>query len=109
MRRRLAAWLALATLLCIGCGKDTRSPPPANNPPAPTAHSDQQPAAAQDQAKNVVLWISVDGFRGDYVDRGETPYLQSLMKHGAYTKQLVPVFPSLTFPSHVSEATGVLP
>jgi predicted AlkP superfamily pyrophosphatase or phosphodiesterase len=31
------------------------------------------------------------------------------MKHGAYTKQLVPVFPSLTFPSHVSESTGVLP
>jgi predicted AlkP superfamily pyrophosphatase or phosphodiesterase len=108
MKLRLAAWLALATLLSIGCGKDTRSPPPVNNSPAPAVNSDQKPAA-QDQAKNAVLWISVDGFRGNYVDRGETPYLQSLMKHGAYTKQLVPVFPSLTFPSHVSESTGVLP
>ncbi|MGD9633121.1 MAG: alkaline phosphatase family protein [Pirellulales bacterium] len=59
--------------------------------------------------RNVLLWISVDGFRGDYVDRGKSPFLQSLMEHGAYSRELMPVFPSLTFPSHVSEATGVLP
>lgn len=64
----------------------------------------QQPAG-----KNVVLWISIDGFRGDYVDRGKTPFLQSLMEHGLYSRELVPVFPSLTFPSHVSEVTGVQP
>ena len=57
--------------------------------------------------KTVVLWISVDGVRGDYVDRGQSPFLKSLMEHGAYTRQLVPIFPSLTFPSHTSEATGV--
>lgn len=59
--------------------------------------------------KNVVLWISIDGCRGDYVDRGVTPFLQSLMDHGEFTKKLTPVFPSLTFPSHVCEATGVRP
>lgn len=59
--------------------------------------------------RNVVLWISVDGFRGDYVDRGKSPFLQSLIEHGLSSRELVPVFPSLTFPSHVSEATGVLP
>ena len=59
--------------------------------------------------RNVVLWISIDGFRGDYVDRDRSPFLQSLMKHGLYTRELVPVFSSLTFPSHMSEATGVLP
>src|SRR5689334_20739121 len=109
MKLRLASWLALAILMSIGCGKDTHNPPPANNPSVPAVGSDRNSPAANDQAKNVVLWISVDGFRGNYVDRGETPYLQSLMKHGVYTKQLVPVFPSLTFPSHVSESTGVLP
>jgi hypothetical protein len=31
------------------------------------------------------------------------------MEHGQYSRELVPVFPSLTFPSHVSEVTGVLP
>ncbi len=73
-------------------------------PPAVCAGEAPAPAV-----RNVVLWISVDGFRGDYVDRGRTPFLGSLMDHGLYTRQLVPVFPSLTFPSHISEATGVLP
>jgi predicted AlkP superfamily pyrophosphatase or phosphodiesterase len=59
--------------------------------------------------KNVVLWISVDGFRGDYVDRGKSPFIRKLMEHGLYSRELMPVFPSLTFPSHVSEVTGVLP
>ncbi len=69
------------------------------------AHAADAPAAG----KNVVLWISIDGCRGDYVDRGVTPFLQSLMDHGQYTKKLTPVFPSLTFPSHICEATGVRP
>jgi predicted AlkP superfamily pyrophosphatase or phosphodiesterase len=59
--------------------------------------------------KNVVLWISMDGFRGDYVDRGQSPFLHSLMDHSCYTRQLVPIFPSLTFPNHISEVTGVRP
>ena len=66
-------------------------------------------ADAPAAGKNVVLWISIDGCRGDYVDRGMTPFLQSLMDHGQFTKKLTPVFPSLTFPSHVCEATGVHP
>ncbi len=66
-------------------------------------------ADAPAAGKNVVLWISIDGCRGDYVDRGVTPFLQSLMDHGQYTKKLTPVFPSLTFPSHICEATGVRP
>jgi predicted AlkP superfamily pyrophosphatase or phosphodiesterase len=72
---------------------------------------DAMPAAAQDsqQGKNVVLWISIDGCRGDYVDRGVSPFLKSMMEHGEYTEHLTPIFPSLTFPSHSSEATGVLP
>jgi predicted AlkP superfamily pyrophosphatase or phosphodiesterase len=66
-------------------------------------------AAEPPSGKNVVLWISVDGFRGDYVDRGKSPFIRQLMEHGLYSRELVPVFPSLTFPSHVSEVTGVLP
>ena len=67
--------------------------------------ADSTPSASA--GKTVVLWISVDGVRGDYVDRGQSPFLKSLMEHGAYTRQLTPIFPSLTFPSHTSEATGV--
>jgi hypothetical protein len=56
--------------------------------------------------RSVVVWISIDGMRGNYVDSADTPFLHRLMKEGAFSKQLAPVFPSLTFPSHVSEVTG---
>ena len=112
----------LFLLVAIGCEQPKPVPVPAQ--PA----SDQTPAASNDQppqasniepptataapaapttGKNVVLWISVDGFRGDYIDRDQTPFLKSLLEHGLYTKQLTPIFPSLTFPSHTAEATGV--
>jgi predicted AlkP superfamily pyrophosphatase or phosphodiesterase len=50
----------------------------------------------------------VDGLRGDYVDVADVPFLDRVMQEGAYTRHLAPVFPSLTFPSHVSMATGTL-
>lgn len=56
---------------------------------------------------DVVVWISMDGFRGDYVDRAATPTFHRLMREGWYSRQLTPITPSITFPSHVSEATGV--
>jgi alkaline phosphatase D len=58
-------------------------------------------------SRNVVVWISIDGFRHDYVDRNVTPFLRKLMREGAYSQKLVPITPSLTFPSHATEATGV--
>src|SRR5690606_19322734 len=91
---RAAAWLAIAMLARAGWSAE----PQTGRPPADSR-----------SPQNVVLWISVDGLRGDYVDRGVTPFLKSLMQHGAYSRQLAPVFPSLTFPSHVSQATGVPP
>src|SRR5439155_14532233 len=59
------------------------------------------------QHQTVVVWISIDGFRGDYVDRVETPTFHRLMREGVYSHELIPITPSITFPSHVSEATGV--
>ena len=54
----------------------------------------------------MVIWISIDGMRHDYVDHYHLSFLSRVMHPGAYTRQLVPVFPSLTFPSHASEITG---
>lgn len=59
--------------------------------------------------RNTVLWISVDGLRPDYLDRAETPFLDRLREEGAYSSEVWPVFPSVTFASHVSQATGVKP
>ncbi len=54
----------------------------------------------------VVIWISIDGVRPDYIERSETPFFDRMMREGAYSLALEPVFPSLTFPNHASQATG---
>src|SRR3954447_395158 len=58
-------------------------------------------------ARIVVIWLSIDGLRPDYLDRAPTPLLHRFMRQGAFSRQLVTITPSLTFPSHVAEATGV--
>lgn len=54
-----------------------------------------------------VHWISIDGVRPDYLERGDTPFFDRLIAEGAYSLEHEVVFPSFTFPSHVSQATGV--
>ena len=63
--------------------------------------------AADPGGKNTVVWISMDGVRGDYLDRGPLPFFARLMREGAYSRKFCPVFPPITFPSHCAEATGV--
>ncbi|HLS28857.1 MAG TPA: ectonucleotide pyrophosphatase/phosphodiesterase, partial [Opitutales bacterium] len=69
------------------------------------------PTAAEtfSEPTNTVLWISLDGFRPDYLEKAETPFLNEMLKKSAWTDDLWPVFPSVTFPSHVSIATGTYP
>jgi predicted AlkP superfamily pyrophosphatase or phosphodiesterase len=62
---------------------------------------------ARSAKKNVVFWLSIDGFRADYIERTNTPNFDSLIQKSYFSKQLTPIFPSITFPSHASQATGV--
>jgi predicted AlkP superfamily pyrophosphatase or phosphodiesterase len=55
------------------------------------------------------LLIGIDGFRGDYLDRGISPALSQLARQGAFSQELMPVYPSVTFPNHVSIVTGQYP
>ena len=55
----------------------------------------------------VVVWLSLDGMRGDYVEQSPAPNLQAMIKEGLYSHHLTGTFPTLTFPSHTSLATGV--
>lgn len=88
--------------------------PPPTEPVEPVAVEPdliaEAPAVpAGEEGRKVLVWISIDGLRPDYLDRAETPFFDRFMKEGAWSKELKPVFPSLTFPSHVSQATGVKP
>ena len=57
----------------------------------------------------IVLVLSWDGMRHDYPDRGDFPALKRVQTEGVRAERLIPVFPSSTFPGHVSMATGTYP
>ncbi|NBO82500.1 MAG: alkaline phosphatase family protein, partial [Betaproteobacteria bacterium] len=61
------------------------------------------------EQKPLVILIGIDGFRADYLARSNAPTLQALAQGGVQVKGMVPVFPSLTFPNHLSLVTGVHP
>ncbi|NBT01356.1 MAG: alkaline phosphatase family protein, partial [Betaproteobacteria bacterium] len=71
----------------------------------------QAPHQAKSSAlsKPLVILIGIDGFRADYLARSNAPTLQALAQGGVQVKGMVPVFPSLTFPNHLSLVTGVHP
>ncbi len=57
-------------------------------------------------SSRTLVWISVDGIRPDYLERADTPFFDRLQQDGAYSLSLIPLFPTLTFPSHTTQATG---
>ncbi|CAN5250048.1 ectonucleotide pyrophosphatase/phosphodiesterase [soil metagenome] len=85
--RPVAAVFALAALVLSGCAS--------MGPTAPAA-------------RPIVILVSIDGFRADYIDRGETPTLSRLAAEGA-TGPMQPSFPSKTFPNHYTIVTGLRP
>ena len=71
-------------------------------------------ALAQGQAPPLLVMISVDGMRPDYVTEAEAhgakvPNLQRFLKEGAYAEGVVGVVPTVTYPSHTTLVTGVWP
>ena len=56
-----------------------------------------------------LILISIDGFRWDYLDKADTPYLDELAASGARSEGLIPSYPSKTFPNHLSIVTGSHP
>ena len=59
--------------------------------------------------RDYVVVVSFDGFRHDYLERVDTPAFDRLAETGVTAEALVPPFPSLTFPSHYTIATGMYP
>lgn len=65
-------------------------------------------APPKDSREPVVILVSIDGFRADYLDRGITPNLSALAAKGV-TAPMRPSFPSKTFPNHWALVTGKVP
>lgn len=89
MRLRVLSLLALL-LLCAGCASNQRKPQAGT----PT---------------DALILVSIDGFRPDYLDRGETPTLNAIAAAGVRAESMKPAFPTLTFPNHYTLVTGLYP
>src|SRR5689334_4195578 len=83
--RRLTVILVLAFVCAVAAGQ-----PPAGDPP-------------------ILILISFDGWRWNYIDRLATPNLKALAARGVRAKSLIPSFPVLTFPNHYTIVTGLYP
>ena len=59
-------------------------------------------------ARRTTILISLDGFRWDYAEWYDTPFLDSMAARGA-SGEMEPSFPSKTFPNHYTLATGLRP
>ena len=55
-----------------------------------------------------LILISMDGFRWDYFDKTDTPNFDILIKGGSRAKSLIPVFPTKTFPNHITIVLGII-
>jgi predicted AlkP superfamily pyrophosphatase or phosphodiesterase len=57
----------------------------------------------------IVILISIDGWRWDYLERFAPPVLTGLARAGVTAHALIPAFPSKTFPNHYTIVTGLYP
>lgn len=65
---------------------------------------------AQNADKHVVV-ITIDGFRPNFYleEKWNTPNLKAMKEEGAHAYGVNSVFPSITYPSHITIVTGVQP
>jgi predicted AlkP superfamily pyrophosphatase or phosphodiesterase len=69
---------------------------------------------AQELASPLLVILSIDGLRPDYVTAAEAhgtkvPNLRRFLKEGAFAEGVVGVIPTVTYPSHTTLMTGVWP
>lgn len=86
--RLLGWWLLLVLTACAHA--PPRSGSVAQNPP-------------------LLILVSIDGYRADYLDRGITPNIAALAARGVRAESMRPAFPALTFPNHYTMVTGLYP
>lgn len=59
--------------------------------------------------QQTVILISLDGFRWDYIEKHNAKNIKRIAEQGVRAKKMWPVYPSKTFPNHISIITGLLP
>ncbi|MEM1294114.1 MAG: nucleotide pyrophosphatase/phosphodiesterase family protein [Verrucomicrobiota bacterium] len=64
------------------------------------------PAEVVDDPLNYVLWLNISGMRTDYTDKASSSFFDQAGSRGLSSNKLIPSFPTLRWPSLISQATG---
>jgi predicted AlkP superfamily pyrophosphatase or phosphodiesterase len=100
---RIGIWFLLFVLGVAAAGAGAQSTLPVIEVPNP-------PNAEAQQSKPYVVLVSLDGFRYDYAERYRAKNLLALARRGASVPTgMIPCYPSLTFPNHLTIVTGLYP
>lgn len=59
--------------------------------------------------EQTVVLISLDGFRWDYIEKHNAKNIAHIANQGVRGNKMRPVYPTKTFPNHLSIITGLLP
>lgn len=116
----LTSLLVLSPIFFISCEnslianrivlpKNPRTTPLQEKPKPPQIFCKESTNLSKYDNAPIVVMLSIDGFRADYMQKYNPPNLKKIMKAGIYTKGMIPSFPSLTFPNHYTLATGRSP
>ncbi len=110
IRARVSSRLLLAVVsLLLLCGIGLFGQPAAAAS-LPILHSDHGPNSALAQRAHYVVLVSLDGFRWDYAARDHAENLLHMGRDGVQAPDgMLPSYPSLTFPNHLSIITGLYP
>lgn len=98
--------LLCLTLVLSAAGCGSTGPPPMRTPAVPN-----RTALSECAAPEHVLLISIDGLRPEFYQdsRWPAPTLRWLVEKGVAARATRSVFPTVTYPSHTTMVTGVLP
>ena len=106
--------MLLGVVAFVACGPQTT---PNTNQDDPTFeqeddnnndNNEEEDAKSGELSEPRVVILSMDAFRYDLASMYNTPTLDSIARVGVYS-EIMPCFPSNTFPNHYSMATGLHP
>lgn len=113
MRRIHLILASLFITLLMACSLDlstSGSSPGGKQPTPPIKPPEEKINSVETLNKPIVVMISIDGFRADYMEKYKPKNLMKLAAQGAHAQQgMKPSFPSLTFPNHITLVTGRVP